>query len=147
MRARLEKGLSRSGWLARLIDAPAEQLPFPDGSVDTVVSTLVLCTVDARDAALREMARVLHPDGQLLFLEHVRSESPALARWQDRLARLWRGLARGCRCNRATVELVVHCGLKLGQAVDASNSVSCSGSTPRANRARHRQGRQLSHHR
>ncbi len=120
MRARLEKRLSRSGRLTRLIDAPAEQLPFPDGSVDTVVSTLVLCTVDAPDAALREIARVLRPDGQLLFLEHVRSDSPTLARWQDRLAGPWRRFARGCRCNRATAELIVTCGLEFDQAVDAS---------------------------
>ena len=120
MRARLEKRLSRTGRLTRLIDAPAEHLPFPDGSLDTVVSTLVLCTVDGPDAALREIARVLRPDGQLLFLEHVRSESPTLARWQDRLARPWRSFARGCRCNRATVELILTCGLKLDQAVDAS---------------------------
>ena len=120
MRARLEKRLTRSRRLTRLIDAPAEHLPFPDGSVDTVVSTLVLCTVDAPDAALREIARVLRPDGQLLFLEHVRSESPTLARWQDRLAGPWRSFARGCRCNRATAELIVTCGLELDQAVDAS---------------------------
>jgi SAM-dependent methyltransferase len=120
MRSRLEKRLNRSGRAARVVDAPAERLPFPDGSVDTVVSTYVLCTVDAPDDALREIARVLHPGGQLLFLEHVRSESPALARWQDRLAGPWRRFARGCRCNRATAELIVTCGLELRQARRAS---------------------------
>jgi SAM-dependent methyltransferase len=120
MRARLEKRLSRSTRRTRLIDAPAERLPFPDSSVDTVVSTLVLCTVDAPDLALREIARVLRPGGQLLFLEHVRSESPALARWQDRMAGPWRRFARGCRCNRATAELIVTCGLKLDQPREAS---------------------------
>jgi SAM-dependent methyltransferase len=115
MRARLERRLSRCDRGARLVDAPAERLPFPDGSVDTVVSTLVLCTVDAPDAALREIARVLRPGGQLLFLEHVRSESPTLARWQDRLAGPWRRFAQGCRCNRATAELIVTCGLELKQ--------------------------------
>jgi SAM-dependent methyltransferase len=113
MRSRLEKRLSRSGRRVRLVDAPAERLPFADGSVDTVVSTFVLCTVDAPDLALREIARVLRPDGQLLFIEHVRSESPTLAEWQDRLARPWRRFARGCRCNRATAELIVTCGLEL----------------------------------
>jgi len=105
--------LRRSGGRARVVDAPAEQLPFAGGSVDTVVSTLVLCTVDAPDLALREIARVLRPDGQLLFIEHVRSDSPRLARWQDRLEKPWRGFARGCRCNRATAELIVACGLEL----------------------------------
>jgi ubiquinone/menaquinone biosynthesis C-methylase UbiE len=113
MRSRLEKRLSRSGRRARLVDAPAERLPCPDGSVDTVVSTLVLCTVDAPDVALQEIARVLRPDGQLLFVEHVRSESPVLARWQDRLVTPWRRFARGCRCNRATAQLILASGFRL----------------------------------
>ena len=113
MHRRLAKKLARSSVRARLVDAPAERLPFPDASVDTVVSTLVLCTVDAPDRALQEIARVLKPDGQLLFIEHVRSDSPRLARWQDRLARPWRGFARGCRCNRATSELMVAFGFEL----------------------------------
>jgi SAM-dependent methyltransferase len=120
MRARLEKRLNRSGRRTQLIDAPAERLPFPDGTVDTVVSTLVLCTVDAPDVALQEIARVLRPGGQLLFLEHVRSESPTLARWQDRLAGPWRRFARGCRCNRATAKLITTCGLELEQTRETS---------------------------
>lgn len=113
MRSRLEKRLSQGGRRARLVDAPAERLPFADGSVDTVVSTFVLCTVVAPDLALREMLRVLRPDGQLLFIEHVRSGSPTLAYWQDRLAEPWRRFARGCRCNRATAELIRSFGLVL----------------------------------
>jgi SAM-dependent methyltransferase len=113
MRRRLTERLARSCRRARLVDAPAEQLPFPDGTLDTVVSTFVLCTVDAPDLALQEIARVLKPDGQLLFIEHVRSDSPSLARWQDRLANPWRRFARGCRCNRATAELMVACGFEL----------------------------------
>jgi SAM-dependent methyltransferase len=120
MRSRLEKRLSRSGRGAQLIGAPAERLPFPSGSVDTVVSTLVLCTVDAPDVALEEIARVLRPGGQLLFLEHIRSESPTLARWQDRLAGPWHRFARGCRCNRATAELITTCGLELEQTCGTS---------------------------
>jgi SAM-dependent methyltransferase len=120
MRSRLNKRLARGGRRARLVDAPAERLPFPSASVDTVVSTLVLCTVDAPDVALREIARVLRPGGQLLFLEHVRSESPTLARWQDRLAGPWRRFARGCRCNRATAELITTCGFDLEQTSGTS---------------------------
>jgi SAM-dependent methyltransferase len=120
MLSRLEKRLRRSARSARLVDAQGERLPFPTGSVDTVVSTLVLCTVDAPDIVLREIVRVLRPGGQLLFLEHVRSESPTLARWQDRLAGPWRRFARGCRCNRATAELIVTCGLELEQTCETS---------------------------
>ncbi len=119
MRSRLEARLRASGRRAQLLDAPAERLPFADGSVDTVVSTFVLCTVDAPDVALREVVRVLRPDGQLLFIEHVRADSPTLARWQDLLARPWRRFAGGCRCDRATAEQIVSCGLQfdaVGQA-------------------------------
>jgi len=120
MRRRLAERLARSRLRARPVDAPAEQLPFPDGSIDTVVSTFVLCTVDAPDLALREIVRVLKPDGQLLFIEHVRSDSPRLACWQDRLANPWRRFARGCRCNRATSELMVAFGFELEDLDEAS---------------------------
>jgi SAM-dependent methyltransferase len=110
MRRRLERRVRRSERQALVVDASAEQLPFADASVDTVVSTLVLCTVEHPDRALEEIARVLRPGGQLLFIEHVRAESPALAWWQDRLMGPWRRFACGCRCNRATVELMRACG-------------------------------------
>jgi ubiquinone/menaquinone biosynthesis C-methylase UbiE len=113
MRKRLQTAVRRSERMVDVIDARAERLPFADASVDTVVSTLVLCTVDAPDIALREIGRVLRPDGQLLFVEHVRSESPLLARWQDRLARPWQRFAEGCRCNRATLELIQACGFRV----------------------------------
>ena len=115
MRSRLERRLSHGGIpQARVVDGSAEQLPFADGTIDTVVSTLVLCTVDAPDTALHEIARVLRPGGQLLYIEHVRSESPTLARWQDLLAAPWRRFARGCHSNRATGELIAASGLALG---------------------------------
>ncbi len=88
---------------ARVLEAPAENLPLEDDSVDTVVFTLVLCTVPDPAAALAEAARVLRPGGRLLFLEHVRAGEPDLARWQDRLEVPWRFFADGCRCNRDTV--------------------------------------------
>jgi SAM-dependent methyltransferase len=120
MRSRLEKRLRETSRRARLVDAPAERLPFADQSVDTVVSTFVLCTVDAPELALEEIVRVLRPGGQLLFLEHVRSDSPRLASWQDRLANPWRRFARGCRCNRAIAELMVSGGLTLDDVRDGS---------------------------
>jgi SAM-dependent methyltransferase len=113
MRKRLQTAVRRSEHKARVIDTHAEQLPFADTSIDTVVSTLVLCTVNAPDLALSEIARVLRPDGQLLFIEHVRSDSATLARWQDRLARPWQRFAEGCHCNRATLELMDACGFQL----------------------------------
>lgn len=118
MRRKLARRGGRHAGSARICDAPAERLPFADGSVDTIVSTLVLCTVDDPESALREIARVLRPDGQLLFIEHVRASSPLLATFQDKLVRPWRGFAGGCVCNRPTLELMRTCGFDVA-ATDA----------------------------
>lgn len=116
MRRRLTRRVRRSRWPTQVVDAVAERLPFADGSVDTVVSTLVLCTVDDPEEALAEIGRVLRPGGELLFLEHVRAGSSRLAGWQDRLCEPWRRFACGCRCNRATVELMRAGGFELDVA-------------------------------
>lgn len=113
MRRSLARRLQRHGRVARIVDAPAERLPLADASVDTVVSTLVLCTVNDPELALREIARVLRPDGQLLFIEHVRASSRFLAACQDFLLTPWRHFAGGCRCNRATGELMRDCSFTI----------------------------------
>ena len=112
MRARLQRRLQDVERPASVLDASAERLPFADGAVDTVVSTLVLCTVDDPRRALREIGRVLAPDGQLLFVEHVRHGSRERARWQDRLEAPWRAFAAGCHCNRPTLTLMAECGFE-----------------------------------
>jgi SAM-dependent methyltransferase len=100
MRATLDRRVARAGRAAQVVPAPAEALPFADDSFDTVVSTMVLCTVHDLPGALAETQRVLRPGGRLLFIEHVRAASPRYARWQDRLAAPWAAFAQGCRCNR-----------------------------------------------
>jgi ubiquinone/menaquinone biosynthesis C-methylase UbiE len=106
MRRKLVRSLQGHGRIARILDSSAERLPFADASVDTVVSTLVLCTVPDPERTLGEIARVLRPGGQLLFLEHVRASSRFLVACQDVLFRPWRGFAGGCCCNRPTLELM-----------------------------------------
>jgi SAM-dependent methyltransferase len=110
MRRRLAHRLERLGRSARIVDAPAERLPLADASVDTVVSTLVLCTVGEPERVLREIARVLRPGGQLLFIEHVRASTRLLAAWQRKLLEPWRQFAGGCVCDRPTVESMRACG-------------------------------------
>lgn len=94
----------------RVVQAGAENLPFDDDAFDTVVSTLVLCTVEDPDQALREVRRVLRPGGTLLLIEHVRSSRPRLARIQDRLHRPWRAIGYGCNCNRDTTKALRSAG-------------------------------------
>ncbi|HEX2391391.1 MAG TPA: class I SAM-dependent methyltransferase [Solirubrobacterales bacterium] len=111
----LRRKLASSGRDAEVVEAPAERLPFADASFDTAVATLVFCTVADPEAAVAEAARVLKPGGSLLFLEHVRSPEPGLARWQDRLERPWHFLGDGCHCNRDTVATIDAAGLELGE--------------------------------
>jgi SAM-dependent methyltransferase len=94
-----------------VIEAPAEDLPFDDGSFDTVVSTLVFCTVEDPPRALAEARRLLVEGGQLLFIEHVRGESRRLAWWQDRLERPWGFFTGGCHPNRPTERTLADAGL------------------------------------
>lgn len=90
--------------------AAAEELPFPDANFDTVVSTLVLCSVSDPDRALDEIRRVLRPDGKLLLLEHVRPPAAMLGFFADVLTPLQKRLAGGCHLNRRTVETVAERG-------------------------------------
>lgn len=97
-----------------VVTAGAEALPFADGSFDTVVSTLVLCTVADVDVSLAEIRRVLRPGGALLLIEHVRADGVVLARWQDRLHRPWRAFGYGCHCNRDTCASLSTAGFTVG---------------------------------
>jgi ubiquinone/menaquinone biosynthesis C-methylase UbiE len=101
---------------ARLVQARAEALPFRDGVFDTVVSGLVFCSVDDPPRGLAEVRRVLAPGGALRMLEHVRSEHPRWARWQDRLQPVWTRVSGGCRPNRDTERVVEAAGFLIDTA-------------------------------
>lgn len=95
-----------------VISAGAENLPFPDNSFDTVVGTLVLCTIPDPFIALQEIRRVCKPDGKVLFFEHVRMNRPVLGRLQDWLTPVWKRLCDGCHLNRNTLELIGRTGFQ-----------------------------------
>ena len=102
---------------ARLVQASAEALPFRDGVFDTVVSSLVFCSVPDPARGFVEVKRVLRPDGQLRMLEHVRSRRRWKAAFQDRVQPIWTRLSGGCRPNRETERLVNAAGF----AIDAAD--------------------------
>jgi len=114
MLKRLERKAREQNSHPTILRAPAEDLPFEDASFDTVVSTLVLCGVDDQARSLREIHRVLRPGGRLLFVEHVRSDDPGLARLQDRISPLNRFFF-GCDCNRSTLATIEATGFTVSR--------------------------------
>jgi ubiquinone/menaquinone biosynthesis C-methylase UbiE len=84
----------------------AEKLPFPENTFDTVVGTLVFCTIPDPKKALSEIKRVSKPDARLLLFEHVKMEQPFLAKMQEGLTPFWKRICDGCHLNRDTVSLL-----------------------------------------
>ncbi len=111
---RLERRVREQASLAKVLRAPAEDLPFEDDTFDVAVSTLVLCGVSDQPRALRELRRVLRPGGQLLFIEHVRSGDARFARRQDRMNPVNRFLVC-CDCNRPTLTSIQEAGFTVTQ--------------------------------
>ena len=114
MMRRLERKAREHAPATKVLRAPAEDLPFDDDTFDVAVSTLVLCGVDDQPRALRELRRVLRPGGQLLFIEHVRSDDPRRAHLQDRMNWLNR-LVVCCDCNRPTLSTIQQAGFIITQ--------------------------------
>jgi ubiquinone/menaquinone biosynthesis C-methylase UbiE len=100
----------RAPFPVTLLNQGAEQIPLDAGSVDTVVTTCVLCSLAKDGAVLREMKRVLKSDGRLIFLEHGLSPEPNVQAWQRRLTPLWKPIAGGCRLDKRIDELIGRSG-------------------------------------
>lgn len=90
--------------------APAEALPYADASFDTVVSSLVFCSVSDQRQALQEIERVLRPQGLLVMVEHVRPRTPLLAHLASAVTPWWRHLAWNCHLDRPTLAVLAEMG-------------------------------------
>jgi ubiquinone/menaquinone biosynthesis C-methylase UbiE len=126
--------LRRARKRARQVDFPvrlergdAQALPFPDGSFDTVVATLVFCTVPDALLGLREVCRVIRPGGAIHLLEHVRSATPWVAKLQDFLEPAWVRVLAGCHPNRDTVRTVRAAGIDLTDVRRYNSAVVMKG--------------------
>jgi ubiquinone/menaquinone biosynthesis C-methylase UbiE len=93
--------------------ADAQRLPFPTAHFDSVVGTLVFCSIPDPQQALAEIRRVLKPGGRLFLIDHVRSHQSWLGHTQDFLAPAWLAVTGGCNLNRNTEATVRATGYDL----------------------------------
>jgi len=107
------KRIAASPVPVEIVGLSAEKLPLADNSFDSIVSTFTMCTIPDVAAALREMRRVLRPGGRLYFVEHGRSDDPAVLRWQDRLNSMQQTLCGGCNLNRRIGTLIEQAGFEM----------------------------------
>jgi len=97
------------------IDLPGERIPLEDESIDTVVSTFTLCTIPGIVEAIQGLARVLRPDGKLIFFELGLAPDPAIRRWQKRLEPIWLQLFQGLYLTRDIPSLIRQGGFQIEQ--------------------------------
>ena len=112
MLARAQKRAEELGLSVEFHQCPAEALPFASGSFDTVVATLVFCSVSDPARALAEVERVLKPTGVLRFIEHVRADESFIGHIQDMLTPVWGWFGAGCHLNRRTAASIEAAGFE-----------------------------------
>lgn len=101
-------------YLIELLEGNAESIPFSDATFNTIVCTLVLCSVSNLEKALSELHRVLVPNGKLIFIEHVAAtQNASRLKWQRRIEPFWKMIASGCHLTRTTEEALVHAGFTI----------------------------------
>lgn len=92
---------------------PGEDIPLDDGSIDTVVTTYTLCSIAEAERALSAMARVLKPDGRLVFCEHGIAPDAKVVRWQNVINPIWKRCGGGCHLNRPIPSLIEGGGFQI----------------------------------
>jgi ubiquinone/menaquinone biosynthesis C-methylase UbiE len=113
MRRLAAKRIEQSGIDVELIDLPGEEIPLDDDSVDSVLVTYTLCTIENAAAALQGMRRVLKPGGHLFFCEHGKAPDRGVHRWQRRINPAWRLVSGGCNMDRDIPGLLTAAGFNI----------------------------------
>lgn len=96
-----------------LLQSAEEQLPFSNASIDTAVLTWTLCSIGNPSSALRQIRRVLKPNGRLIFLEHGLAPDSRVAVWQHRLTPAWKRIGGGCHLNRRIDGIITEAGFQI----------------------------------
>ena len=106
MHIKAKEAASRNNINLELIDLYAEDIPVEENSVDTIVITYTLCSINETETALKEFHRVLKSDGTLIFCEHGQSPDRNISYWQNRINPYWRKVAGGCNLNKNIPEIL-----------------------------------------
>jgi SAM-dependent methyltransferase len=112
MRAMAERRIAESSIPVDLRLEDGQRLSASDGTFDSVVSTWTLCSIPDVQQVLREIHRVLKPEGEFFFFEHGLSPEPSVQRWQRRLNPIQKRLADGCHLDRDIASLVADAGFE-----------------------------------
>ncbi|PAB60231.1 class I SAM-dependent methyltransferase [Anaeromicrobium sediminis] len=94
-------------------EGSAESLPFPSNSFDSVIFTLVFCSVPDPLKGFEEVYRVLKPGGKIYFMEHVLSDQSFYSDIMDKSNKFWRKIASGCNLNRNTLYFIEQANFKI----------------------------------
>jgi ubiquinone/menaquinone biosynthesis C-methylase UbiE len=113
MRRKAQRNLSKSDIEIKWLDLPGEEIPLDDNCVDTVLLTFTLCTIPNFKQALKQMHRVLKPEGKLLFSEHGLAPDQNINKWQNRLNKPWGCMAGGCNLNRPIDQIIQENGFEI----------------------------------
>jgi ubiquinone/menaquinone biosynthesis C-methylase UbiE len=123
-----ESRLKDVSFPVEMLTASAEHIPLPDASVDTVTSTWTMCSIPNVPLALKEMHRVLKPNGNLIFIEHGYSPDKGVARLQTILTPVWKHIAGGCHLDRKIDELIKKTGFEIKELkLEYSKSLRTAG--------------------
>lgn len=113
LRRLAERAAARNPVPVRVVAGHAGSLPAEDATMDAAVASLVLCSIPDVPGALAEIRRVLKPDGELRFFEHVRSANPVYGLAEDALTPLWSRIGGGCHLNRDTAAAIRSAGFQI----------------------------------
>lgn len=108
-----KKSITEASFPVEHMKASAENIPIPDNSIDFVISTWSLCSVECPGMTLREIYRILKPGGTFSFVEHGKSPKTHIFTVQNILTPISRRVSGNCHLNRDIENLITEAGFEV----------------------------------